>query len=178
MSKFARRLTTAIAVAALAATVSAAAAGATVPGHFTGTFSFPANWCGFDGIDTVTVLDNFGSQMDGTTWDAGRLVETFVADNGRGVSITYDAGREENAVPVVNPDGTTTLVFLYSGLNAKTQAVGGPVLQQNAGRVQVTVVLDPDGNVLSITVVALAGPNPNLTGAPDCSVVGPYLAGA
>jgi len=39
-------------------------------------------------------------------------------------------------------------------------------------------VIDADGNFVSFTVVSLSGQNPNLTGEPDCSVVGPYLAGA
>jgi len=152
-------------------------AGAADPGHFSGTFKFPETLCGFDGTNTVLVLDNFGSLPGGASYDAGRLIETFIADNGRGVTISYDAGHEYNAPPVANPDGTTTLVFTYSGLDVKTQAVGGRVLEQGTGRVQVTVVLDATGNVLSVSVVALAGPNPNLTGAPDCSVIGPYLAG-
>jgi hypothetical protein len=40
----------------------------------------------------------------------------------------------------------------------------------------VTEVFDATGNLVSFN--APAGPNPNLTGEPDCSVVGPYVAGA
>jgi len=172
-----RRLAYLVATAAAAA-VLAGAAGAADPGHFSGSFTSPDTICGFDGTNTVLVLDNFGSLPGGASYDAGRLIETFIADNGRGVAISYDAGREYNAPSVTNPDGTTTRVFTYSGLDVKTQAVGGRVLEQGTGRIQVTVVLDATGNVLSFSVVALAGPNPNLTGAPDCSVIGPYLAGA
>jgi hypothetical protein len=172
-----RRLPCLVATAAVAA-VLAGGAGAADPGHFSGGFTFPETLCGFDGTNTVLVLDNFGSLPGGASYDAGRLIESFIADNGRGVTISYDAGHEYNAPPVANPDGTATVVFTYSGLDVKTQAIGGRVLEQGTGRVQVTVVLDATGNVLSVSVVALAGPNPNLTGAPDCSVIGPYLAGA
>jgi hypothetical protein len=90
----------------------------------------------------------------------------------------FTAGFTKWAAPVQNPDGTTTQVATGSGLNVKTQAVGGPVLEQGAGLVQATFIFDSQGNVLSVSVVALAGPNPNLTGLPDCGIVGPYLAGA
>jgi hypothetical protein len=154
------------------------AAGASAATHIAGDFVFPDEVCGISVMHEVHFIDNFGSKADGSSFDAGQVVETFTAANGRGVKITFDAGLEENAAPINNPDGTTTLVFTYSGLDVKTQAVGGPVLEQGTGRIQVTVVLDATGNLVSFNVAVLAGPNPNLTGAPDCSIVGPYLAGA
>jgi hypothetical protein len=157
---------------------TALAVGASAATHVTGDFVFPDVVCGISVQHEVQFIDNFGSKADGSSFDAGRLVETFTAANGRGVKITFDAGHEENAALVNNPDGTTTQVFTFAGLNALTQAVGGPVLEQGSGRVRVTEVFDATGNLVSFNVVALAGPNPNLTGAPDCSVVGPYLAGA
>jgi hypothetical protein len=42
----------------------------------------------------------------------------------------------------------------------------------------VTLVFDADGNVVSVSAIALDGPNPNLTGDVACGVVGLYLAGA
>ena len=52
------------------------------------------------------------------------------------------------------------------------------MLEQGSGRVQATFVNDANGNLISFSVIALSGQNPNLTGEPDCSVVAPYLAGA
>jgi hypothetical protein len=162
---------TVLGVGALASTASAAT-------HLAGDFTFPDTVCGIAVQHELSFIDNFGSKADGSSWDAGQIVETFTAANGRGVRITFLAGHEENAALVQNPDGTTTQVYTYAGLDVKTQAVGGPVLEQGTGLVQVTVIFDVQGNVLSVSVVALAGPNPNLTGAPDCGIVGPYLAGA
>jgi hypothetical protein len=133
--------------------------------------------CGFSGTSVVVVVDNFGRKANGSSYDSGRVLQTFTAYNGRGVSLGFDAGHLVNLTPVTNADGSTTFVTIYDGLNLKTQAINGPVLQQNTGRVQVTSVYDASGNLISFSAIALAGPNSDLTGAPDCSVVGPYLAG-
>jgi hypothetical protein len=93
------------------------------------------------------------------------------------VIIKYDAGHIYNAAPIFNSDGTVTKVAKFSGLNALTQAINGPVLELGSGEIQLTEIFGSSSNLLPFSVVALAGPNPNLTGAPDCSVVGPYLAG-
>ena len=164
----------AVLIATAAGTVHAAAAD---PTHSAQQFSFPDTLCGFSGTTQLLILDNFGSLPRGATYDSGRLVQTFTASNGRGVRITYDAGHEYNEPPILNADGTTTQVDLFHGLNALTQAVNGPVLEHGSGIVQVTLVFDANGNLLSVSAIAIAGPNPNLTGAPDCSVIGPYLAG-
>jgi hypothetical protein len=172
-----RRLGLTVALVPVIAAMLAPGAGAADPTHRFDESTFADTLCGFTGTTDLLVLDNFDTKSDGSSYDSGRLIQTFTADNGRGVTISYDAGHEYNSPRVANPDGTTTLVFTYSGLNVKTQAVGGSVLQRNTGRIRVTAVLDADGHILSVSVVALAGPNPNLSGAPDCSVIGPYLAG-
>jgi hypothetical protein len=88
------------------------------------------------------------------------------------------SGHLVNEAPVANPDGTTTLITRYSGAQMLTKAVRGRVLQTNSGRLEVRLVLDAAGDPVAVSVVVLAGPNPNNTGRPDCAVVGPYLAGA
>jgi len=161
-----------LSLAAFGANMTPAAAAT----HLVQSFTFPDNLCGFDGISQVSIIDNFGPLPAGATFDAGSITQTFTADNGRGVRLTFDAGHEYNAAPVFNADGTVTRVFTYSGANVKTQALDGPVLEQGAGLVQVTVTFDWQGNVVSVSVQSLAGNNPNLTGAPDCAVIAPYLA--
>lgn len=167
---------------ALAAALGAVGSGAlhaaaSNPTHLVQHFTFPDTVCGFSGTTQFAIVDNFGSLPGGATYDAGTLVQTFTADNGRGVIIKYDAGHIDNAAPVFNPDGTVTKVSTYTGLNALTQAVNGPVLERGSGVIQVTLTFDSNGKLLSVSVVVLAGPNPNLTGAPDCTVIAPYLAG-
>src|SRR5690349_5800193 len=114
-------------IAATAALVAVAivAANASAATHIHGTFAFPGRMCGFSGTSTLQVIDNFSVKADRSSFDSGRLIETFVADSGRGVRIAWDAGHEYNASPVANPDGTTTYVFEYSGLNAKVWALDG-----------------------------------------------------
>src|SRR5437868_897129 len=76
-----------------------AAARASNPTHLTGEFVFPATWCGFSGLDDVELIDNFATKPDGSHYDAGQVNETFTADNGRGVKVTFDAGLAEFAAP-------------------------------------------------------------------------------
>ena len=175
-----RRLSLALSAPIIALLLSAAPAAAADPTHLAASFTFPNTLCGFDGTTRVHFIDNFGSFANGGSYDSGRVLETFVADNGRGVTIFF-AGHEYNYPPVVNGDGTITLRYLYSEAQFKIQALGGALLQQNAGRLLVTVVLSPSGDVLSVSVAILAGPNPNTTGdensAVSCAVIGPYLGG-
>src|SRR6516164_3129407 len=96
--------------------------------HYFASVTFPDNLCGFSGTTTLFTRDNYGVPNSGGSYDSGQLKQTFIADNGRGVRIFWDAGRLQFYPPVANSDGTTTIVALTSGQNAKTQAVNGPVL--------------------------------------------------
>jgi YD repeat-containing protein len=146
--------------------------------HYHATAMFPDFLCGFHGTTTFVTVDNFRLAPNGTHYDPGQLKQTFVADDGRGLVITWDAGLLIFYPPIVNADGTATQVAVTDGLDVKTQALNGPVLEQSTGRAQITFTFDASGNLTSITAVALAGAENNLTGMPDCSVVGPYLASA
>jgi hypothetical protein len=163
--------------AAATLVTGAAGAGAADPTHLSGSFTIPNDtMCGFAGTSHLQFIDNFGSSANGSSYDSGQFIQTFIASNGRGVVVSF-AGHEYNAPPVHNADGTTTLVFFYSEAQNKIQALGGGILQMNAGRVEVTVVLAPDHTLLSLSVVVLAGNNPNPGMVDNCSVIGPYLAG-
>jgi hypothetical protein len=166
---------TAIAVAFILGPVTGEAAAST---HFGGSITFPDTLCGFTGTTTFSTEDNFGTLANGGTYDNGRFVQTFIADNGRGVEIDYSGGHAVFTPLTPNGDGTFTQVLTASGLDVLTKAVHGPVLEHGAGRVQVTYLRDSQGNTLSVSAISLSGNQPNLTGAPDCSVIGPYLAGA
>jgi hypothetical protein len=170
-------LSGAFALGAASLVGNAPAALAADPTHTSATFSVPDTLCGYTGTSQWTIVDNFGSLPGGQTYDSGRLVQTFTAADGRGVTISWDGGHLVNQAVITNADGTTSLITTFDGLNAITKAVNGPVLEQGAGRVQVTLVFTPDNQIASVTAVSLAGNNPNLTGGPDCSVIAPYLAG-
>jgi len=104
-------------------------------------------------------------------------VQTFVADNGRGVKISYVEGVFYDGPTVVYPDGSSSFTAYGDGLDAKTMALGGGLLGQSTGRVTVTFFFDANGNFVSMSIDSISGPQNNTTGAPDCSVVGPYLGG-
>jgi hypothetical protein len=144
----------------------ASAAAAT---HETKTTS-PDTLCGFTGT-SYWVFDIGNGPRVG----AGLAVRTFVANNGRGVKITYQAGVVAQIGPTVYyPDGSSSVTLVEDGPIFITQALGGPLLEQSTGRVTFTVYFDADGNFVSQTVDPTTGPEN--AGAPDCSVIGPYLA--
>ena len=162
----------------IAATAFIGIARADNPAHFHSTMTFPDYLCGFHGTSTWVTVDNFRIAASGAHEDPGRLTQTFVADNGRGVVIMSDAGLLTFQPPVFNADGSGSQIATTEGLDNKTQALNGPILEQCTGRAQFTFFFDASGNLTSISAVDLAGPGNNLTGLPDCTVIGPYLAGA
>ena len=172
------RLLGSSAIAAATCALALGVSGAAASQHLRVNVSFRDTLCGFTGITELSGIDNFGASPNGGTYDNGRLVQTFTAANGRAVEIDYNAGHEVFSPATPNGDGTFTQVLTASGLDALTKAVNGPLLEHGAGRVQVTFILDAQGNVLSASAVALSGNQPNLTGAPDCSIIAPYLEGA
>lgn len=169
-----RRLRIGILAAATLAAASVPQA-AIAGDHSTFDATFPDELCGIAVMHQIHGIDNYSA--DGFGADSGRIVDVYTADNGRAVEVSV-SGHLVNEAPVANPDGTLTLITRYSGAQMTTKAVPGPVLQTNSGRLEVRVVLDAAGDPVAVSVVVLAGPNPNTTGRPDCAVVGPYLAGA
>ena len=155
----------------LGLSVGASQAAAGTASRLVETDIFPDTVCGFSG--TKTLAFNLTFARNGI---AGTIVDTFVADNGRGVKVTFDAGLFVFGPTIYYPDGSSSFTTIGDGLNAKTQAVGGPLLEQSTGRVVTTFYLDADGNFVNQTM-STSGPENNTTGDFDCSVVGPYLAG-
>jgi hypothetical protein len=138
----------------------------------------PDSRCGFTGTSSWTFGLTSGPTANGNSFVAGPIVQTFTADNGRGVKITYDEGVVRIDPTVYYADGSSSITVVEAGLNVKAQAVGGPLLEQSTGRLTYTYSFDPNGDFVSLTIDSATGPENNVTGAPDCSVVGPYLAGA
>jgi len=166
----------AVATALAVPAVVVVATAANAADHFVFDATFPTYVCGFWATDHVHAIDNFAIQKDGLSKDSGEIYETFTLADGRAVS-TRIGGNLKNLPAVQNADGTTTYPTLYDGAQMMTKVVNGPMLQQNAGRLEARLTLDADGNFVDFTVTVLSGPNPNPTGLVDCSVVGPYFAG-
>jgi hypothetical protein len=137
----------------------------------------PDSMCGFTGTSFWVWNLAIGPTAHGITFEAGGVAQTFVADNGRGVKITYGDGVVKIDPTVYYPDGSSSITVVSDGLNVKAQALGGPLLQQSTGRLTYTYHFDASGDFVSLTIDSATGPENNVTGAPDCSVIGPYLAG-
>jgi hypothetical protein len=174
-----RRLSLTVLACACVIALPASAGAAAKASHDVERFTVsPDTMCGFTGSSDW--LYNFTTVPtgNGSTVAAGRIVQTFVADNGRGVKISFDSGSFIDGPTTFYPDGSSSFNAVGNGLNAKTQALGGRLLEQSTGRVFVTVRFDANGDFVSISVDSTTGPQNNVTGEPNCSVIGPYLAGS
>jgi hypothetical protein len=158
--------------------VPASAIAATSVSRDVEKYSVPDSICGFTGTSFWIINLTTVPRPNGSSIVAGRVIQTFVADNGRGVKITYAAGVTKIDPTVYYPDGTSSITVVSDGMNVKAQALGGPLLEQSTGRLHYTYYFDDNGDFVSLTINSATGPENNVTGMPDCSVVGPYLAGA
>jgi hypothetical protein len=166
------------AVLCLALSVGTSQAAAGNATHTVQQYSTPDNVCGFDGTSYWVIHLTGVPTGNGSFVQAGSVVQTFIADNGRGVTISYVKGSFITGPTVVYPDGSSSFTAVEDGLNVKTQAVGGGLLEQSTGRITLTYYFDANDNFLGMVIDSTSGPQNNTTGAPDCSVVGPYLAGS
>lgn len=166
-----------IAACVLALPASAAAGGRST--RFVQKFTVsPDTLCGFTGTSDW-LFDLTGVPTGNASFvNAGSIVQTFMADNGRGVTISYDRGVFISGPPVVYPDGSSSFTATESGLDVKTQALGGALLEQSTGYLTITYYFDANDNFIDATIDSTAGPQNNTTAAPDCSVISPYLAGS
>jgi hypothetical protein len=180
MTKRALRLMFSVTVGATALLAAPLATGANASpgGHFRQvTVVSPDELCGFTGSSTIVDLENTTPLPTGGFVLAGQFIQTFTATNGRGIVIDFDKGNIRFAPDVINTDGTTTISAIENGVDVRTKAVNGPLLQQSTGRVFFSFTFDADGNIVDSTATALAGPANNLTGEPNCNVITPWLSG-
>lgn len=174
-----RRLLLALVAGACVFSLPVSTAAAANASHDVEQFTVsPDTMCGFAGTSDWLVRATSVPTGNGSTVNAGRIVQTFVADNGRGVNITFDAGVFKPGPNVYNPDGSFSFTAVEDGLSAKTDALRGPLLEQSTGRVFITYYFDANGDFVSLTIDSTTGPQNNVTGEPDCSVIAPYLAGS
>jgi hypothetical protein len=176
-----RRLLALIAGACVLALPASAVAGSGATRYVQKFTVSPDTMCGFTGTSYwVWNLLDYPEGLptgNGSSVIAGQVIQTFVADNGRGVKITYGGGGESIGSPVNYPNGSSSITVVAAGLNVKVQALGGALLEQSTGRLTYTFLFDANGDFVSLTIDSATGAENNVTGMPDCSVVGPYLAG-
>jgi hypothetical protein len=157
-----------------------AVAAAPVKSMFTDTF--PDKICGFDGTSTINVVDLFTPHSDGTFSDSSNFRQTFVADNGKSLSLRASGLTTGLIDPILNPDGTITFVNTFVGMPEQVKITNGPLLSLDAGAVMITrtFTVDQNGDIVSLVSQQLAGlhgPHPDLLSdfSLFCDEVGAYL---
>ena len=164
-------------VGALAVGVPVSVAAATHVSRVVDKFTVSADsLCGFTGTSYWVLDVTSGPTAGGSSFTAGPAIRTFIADNGRGVKIAYEQGVTKAGPVTYYPDGSSSVTLVEDGLLFQVYAVRGGLLEQSTGRLTFTVDFDANGNIVSQTIDSTTGPL-NVSSGPDCSVIGPYLAG-
>lgn len=166
----------ALLVGALTVSVPVSAADATNVSRDVEKFTVsPDSLCGFAGTSYWVLDVTSGPTGGGSSFTAGPTIRTFIADNGRGVKIALEQGSVKAGPVTYYPGGSSSVTLVENGLLFQVYALRGPLLEQSTGRVTFTVYFDANGNFVSQTIDSTTGPED--TSAPDCAVIGPYLAG-
>jgi len=144
-----------------------ATAVAAAPDRAMFTDAFPDDVCGFDGTSTIHVVDLFTPHSDGTFSDSSSFRQTFVALNGKSLSLNAFGHTSGLLDPILNPDGTVTFINTFIGMPEQVKITNGPPLSLDAGSVQITstYTVDQDGNPVSLVsrqLAGLHGPHPDL----------------
>jgi hypothetical protein len=79
----------------------------------------------------------------------GKSVESFSSQQQTNVS-----------PPIVNGDGTTTLLFIFKGLEQKLKIPNGPTLVRDAGPITFALTFDASGTLISQLIVGEKGMHP------------------
>jgi hypothetical protein len=145
--------------------------------------TFPDNICGFDGISTIKVVDLFTAFPNNTFRDSSEFQQTFVADNGKSLSLRAAGLTRGQIDPTVNPDGTITFTTTFIGMPEQVKITNGPLLSLDAGAVTITrtFTVDQNGNIVDLVsqqLSGLHGPHPDLLSdfSLFCDEIGAYLA--
>jgi hypothetical protein len=129
--------------------------------HSTFADTFQADPCGIDG--TIVEHDMFELQgyADGTLRFEIHSVQLFTSE-ATGKSVESFSSQQQTNVspPIVNGDGTTTLLFVFNGLEQKLKIPDGPTLVRDAGSITFALTFDPNGTLISQLIVGERGMHP------------------
>jgi len=154
-------------VAAAAATAlfalgasSVAAAPIVDHAHFTSNDTYSDSRCGLD----VTIVESFmvNTQVFNDTIKLEIKDTQVITSKATGKSVQqFSADQQTNILqPIDNGNGTTSLLFKFTGLEQRLKIPNGPVLARDAGPITFTVTFDASGNFLSIGSSNEKGPHP------------------
>jgi hypothetical protein len=139
---------------------SAAAAPIVDHSHFTSNETFPDNRCGID----VMIADSFmvNTQVFGETIKLEVKETQLITSTATGKAVEQFAAEQQTNIlqPIDNGDGTTSLLFQFTGLEERLKIPNGPMLVRDAGPISFRLTFDADGNFLSIASSNQKGPHP------------------
>ncbi len=172
-------------VAAAAATAflalgasSAAAAPIVDHSHVASTDTYSDNRCGLD----VSVVESFmvNTQVFNDTIKLEITDTQLITSKATGKSVQqFSAEQQTNILqPIDNGDGTTSLLFKFTGLEQRLKIPNGAVLARDAGPITFTLTFDASGNFLSIASSNEKGPHPFADSGFElvCDVMAPALS--
>jgi hypothetical protein len=155
-------LTVFVTLLALALTSSNVVA-APIVQHVHSTFddTFQAEPCGIDGTIVEHNMIELQAYADGTVRFEVHSVQVFTSE-ATGKSVESFSSQQQTNVspPIVNGDGTTTLLFMFRGLEQKLKIPDGPTLVRDAGWITFALTFDTNGSLISQLIVGENGPHP------------------
>jgi hypothetical protein len=141
------------------------------------TTNLDANQCDIPGTQVETFMANLVDLPNGTRrfefWDlwvftsalTGKSIESFAAEQ-----------MTTNLEPIVNPDGTVSFFFTFTGLEQRLKLPNGSVLARDVGPITFTVMYDANGDFVSFAISGEKGPHPLTDSGGYCSVLIPALS--
>jgi hypothetical protein len=129
--------------------------------HSTSNDTFQADPCGIDGTIVEHDMIELQAYADGTVRFEIHSVQVFTSE-ATGKSVESFSSQQQTNVspPVVNGDGTTTLLFMFRGLEQKLKIPDGPTLVRDAGPIMFALTFDANGSLISQLIVGQKGSHP------------------
>jgi hypothetical protein len=129
--------------------------------HSTSNDTFQADPCGIDGTIVEHDMIELQAYADGTLRFEIHSVQVFTSvATGKSVE-SFSSQQQTNVSPsIVNGDGTTTLLFMFRGLEQKLKIPDGPTLVRDAGPITFALTFDANGSLISQLIVGQKGPHP------------------
>jgi hypothetical protein len=129
--------------------------------HSTSNDTVQADPCGIDGTIVEHDMIELQAYADGTLLFEIHSVQLFTSE-ATGKSVESFSSQQQTNVspPIVNGDGTTTLLFVFKGLEQKLKIPDGPTLVRDAGPITFALTFDANGSLISQLSVGEKGMHP------------------
>jgi hypothetical protein len=129
--------------------------------HSTSNGTFQADPCGIDGTIVEHDMIELQAYADGTLRFEIHSVQVFTSEaTGKSVESFSSLQQTNVSLPIVNGDGTTTLLFIFKGLEQKLKIPDGPTFVRDAGPITFALTFDANGSLISQFSVGEKGLHP------------------